>query len=358
MNWTSIVCKIWILHMIGQRCVIGQEYFMASFQNGLDASSRPDENVWLQFLNEVHASKEFTVCNWVNIKYFNYGIAACLWSYCTVESYDGAMECLQVCLYDIWDTANRNLKVKLSIPSRKGWLKHWAIIPLKFYHRRTWNHLCWSLSTLTGSTKFYHNGAVIWSKQINNSYIDFAMKGSYDMYDASFIFGQEPDMIAGGFDRYEAFIGDLSEFNVWNYTLTEPEIYSMAACNSFQKGNVISCELNDWIDKDKFNISNVVMTRFSDSKTLCNVNHRFVIFPERVQYPVAKYTCKIHGGSLAVPHSEMENQMLMNIVERHKDSCIKDQGPAIEKLAWIGAEQLSGIWNKVSLDTHHWSDIS
>merc|ERR1712020_701403 len=117
----------------------------------------------------------------------------------------------------------------------------------------------------------------------------------------------------------------------------------MAACSSFERGNVISWDLNNWIDKDKFNISNVVMTRFSDSKTLCNVNHRFVIFPERVQYPVAKYTCKIHGGSLAVPHSEKENQMLMNIVEKHKDSCVEDKGPAIEKLAWIGAEQQSGI---------------
>ena len=131
----------WLIHLIGQRCAIGQKSFMASFQSRLDSSSAPSENVWLEILNEIPPSQEFTICHWIDIKIFNNGIAACLWSYCIIENKDDPMQCLQLCLQTILDTAYRNLQFEVKIPSRKGALEYRAFVPLKHYHHRQWNHL-------------------------------------------------------------------------------------------------------------------------------------------------------------------------------------------------------------------------
>ena len=109
------------------------------------------------------------------------------------------------------------------------------------------------------------------------------------MDESSLIFGQEPDSIRYRFDSHQAIIGDISEFNVWNYTLSASKISSLATCESFEKGNIISWEPNNFIN------SNVKITRFLDSGTLCNTSPRFVILTERVQYLEAKKICKIHG---------------------------------------------------------------
>ena len=357
MKPTGIVFVAWLLHMIRYGCAAAQNHFIAGFQTSSNAFSVPKTNVWLEFKDKIHPSKEFTICHWINIKFFNNGIDACLWSYCTVEKQGDPMECLQLCLWGITNNANRILEVKANIPSLKGGLKHWAKAPLNSYLHRTWNHLCWSLSTITGSSKFYHNGDVILSQQGSTAGIDFALKGSSQMYASSFIFGQEPDSLKGGFDSYQAFIGDLSEFNVWNYTLTETNINSMAKCDSFGKGNVVSWEESNAVDPEKFEIHNVEMTKLSDPTSLCDVSQRFVIFPERVQYSEAKEICNIHGGSLAVPHSKSENRVFKDIVDEHKDSCIENRGSANGKLVWLGAEQIDGSWHEVFGDTHHWSNI-
>ena len=343
---------------MGNKSVIGQKYFMASFQTSFDRTFEPDNNVWLEFLNEIHPSKELTICHWINIKVFNSGVSGCLWSYCTIETQNDPMECLQLCIDGIWDTANRNMQLLVTIPSRKGGQRYKALLPLKSFHHRTWNHLCWTLSTVTGSSTFYHNGDMIGSKQINTNDIDFALKRSSQMQDSAFIFGQEPDSIRGGFDEHEAFIGDLSEFNVWNYTLSGSEIYSMAVCNIITRGNVVSWDFNKKAINDNIRVHNVVFTELSHSTELCKVAHHLVIFPERVQYPKAKETCGIHGGSLAVPHSELEANQMLEIVKKHRDSCIQSTGQASENLVWIGARQIDGIWHEVPRDRHLWSDSS
>ena len=346
------------LHLIMHRCVVGQQHFMASFQTGADASPKPDKNVWLEFLNEIPPSREFTICHWINIKFFNSGIAACLWAYCTIENKNDKMECLQMCLYAVEDTANRELDVKASIPFREKVMKHWAIVGLKSYHHRTWDHICWSFSVTNKTSNLYHNGDWIWSKPVNTAEIDLAMKSSSKMYKASFIFGQEPDSMRGGFDQYQAFLGDLSEFNVWNYTLSENQIRAMATCDSFIKGNIVSWVLTDLVVNRKLAIHNVVMTEFSPASKLCEIQRQLVIFPSKVEYPAAKETCKTHGGHLAIPYSEKENIMLQDIVEKHNDSCIGDKDSNIEKLVWLGAEKVNSIWYKSSGDGYHLGNSS
>ena len=342
------------MYLIKKRSVIGQKHFMASFQTSLEGTFKPDENVWLEFLNDIHPSKEFTICHWINVKFFNNGVAACLWTYCTIKDQDDPMDCLQLCLDGMLDTANRGMKLLITIPSRKQGSSYKDTIPQESYLHRTWNHLCWTLSTITGAAKFYHNGNVIGVKHVNTTDIELALKGSSAMRSASFIFGQEPDSIGGGFDPNEAFIGDLSEFNVWNYTLSGSEIHSMAACKIFTRGNVVSWDLNKGGINENIGVHNVVFTELLHSTELCKVTDQLVIFPERVQYPKAKETCEIHGGSLAVPYSEKEVNQIMDIVQKHKDSCVQ----ASDNLVWIGAKQIDGTWHGVPRDRHPWSNFS
>ena len=105
-------------------------------------------------------------------------------------------------------------------------------------------------------------------------------------------------------------------------------------------------------------IHNVAMTEIRDSKSLCNIDHHLVIFPEKVPYPDAIETCKIHGGSVAVPRSEKDNYLLMAIVKMHEKSCMGGETPKKERLTWIGAENVNGIWHESSLVSHHWRSIS
>ena len=52
------------------------------------------------------------------------------------------------------------------------------------------------------------------------------------MLNTSLIFGQEPDSFRGGFDKAQAYIGDLAEFNIWDTILERDFIEDMAKCLS------------------------------------------------------------------------------------------------------------------------------
>lgn len=48
------------------------------------------------------------------------------------------------------------------------------------------------------------------------------------------------DTVGGRFDAGQAFVGELSQVNIWDRVLKPAEIQSMANCSSYIPGNVIS----------------------------------------------------------------------------------------------------------------------
>uniref|UniRef100_A0A4W6CJX6 Neuronal pentraxin IIb n=1 Tax=Lates calcarifer TaxID=8187 RepID=A0A4W6CJX6_LATCA len=54
------------------------------------------------------------------------------------------------------------------------------------------------------------------------------------------ILGQEQDVVGGRFDAGQAFVGELSQVNIWDRVLKPVEIQSMANCSSYIPGNVVS----------------------------------------------------------------------------------------------------------------------
>ena len=156
------------------------------------------------------------------------------------------------------------------------------------------------------------------------------------MYDTSFIFGQEPDAMRGAYDPNEAYLGDLSELNIWGYKLQESDIMNMATCKTGTNGNILAWE------KPNLILYNVTLSDVSDLSDFCEKERKYVIFPNKLRYPEAKDICKTHGGWLALPKSEEENQRLIDIVYKHSESCIEPDGEG--NAVWIGAKKTKHKW--------------
>ena len=167
---------------------------------------------------------------------------------------------------------------------------------------------CWSLSVPRRKSSFYHNGQLIGIDNIDFQDDDLALQDSDIMYNTSFIFGQEPDCLGSCFEKSQAFIGDLSEFNIWNYTLEDSVIASIAICNSSLQGNIISWKKSNMILKKS------IIKDVSDGNIFCAEEYRYAIFPIKVKFPEAKETCVAHGGILATPKSANETLSFLSIV--------------------------------------------
>ena len=166
-----LIC-IAIIYVNLEGPVAGEETFVASFQNDIIGVHKASTTAWMNFSNPIPASKEFTVCHWIQIKFFNQDIAACLWSYCTIEKIGDRMECLQVCMQAMYETANQNLFFEGSINLQTYNGIYWIRNELNSYRHRKWTHICWSFSALTGLSKVYHNGQLLDPiEHLNTTYI-------------------------------------------------------------------------------------------------------------------------------------------------------------------------------------------
>ena len=97
-----------------------EKSFMVSFQKDLIVPDLASNDVWIEYKNKIIPTKEFTACHWIKIRYFNLKYAACLWSYCILETKDTKMKCLRLCINGVMSTANRNVVLLGQIPSKQG----------------------------------------------------------------------------------------------------------------------------------------------------------------------------------------------------------------------------------------------
>ena len=270
--------------------------FAVSFEYGKAGSDAVSTNEWIEFSNKIPASKEFTACQWIKPHYFNKNIAINLWSYCTIQTVGDAMQCIQMYLQPTTQSANRDLVV-VGEMKLEGSIRRFQMDVKSFSHR-VWAHFCWSVSSLTKEGKFYYNGNLLGIHTLKVHKNQTVIKGNSNTLDAAFIFGQEPDLMRGGYDKFQAFIGDLTELNIWSYLVGDNKIREMAQCKDWTKGSLVVWEKNSIISH------NVIIKELEDASSLCIDNHRLVIFPQKVQYSRAKEVCEIHGGKLAIPKSQ------------------------------------------------------
>ncbi|XP_074519422.1 neuronal pentraxin-2b [Halichoeres trimaculatus] len=107
-----------------------------------------------------------------------------------------------------------------------------AQLPLDVRDGR-WHHICMSWTTRDGQWDAYQDGERLGSGDNLAAWHPIKPGGVI-------ILGQEQDVVGGRFDAGQAFVGELSQVNIWDRVLKPVEIQSMANCSSYFPGNVIS----------------------------------------------------------------------------------------------------------------------
>ena len=309
------------------------ESFYIPFQPKRSGSFSPSTEQWIEYKHEIPRSQEITACHWIRTKYFNQDIPVFFWSYCTVEVKGDEMECMEVYLEnDNIKSANRELIMTAHYKTRNSNIQKHASV-LNFQHR-TWGFFCLISTSVRDETRFYYNGKEIGSTAGLRRNNETLLKKSKDVFASGLTFGQEPDSIKGSYDPYQAFLGDVAEFNVWNSVLNNTEISDMAKCIKNLKGNIVSWQKRNFIMHE-------VDTIGMHLKQLCKIEHRKIIFPIKLQYLQAKEICEIHGGRVVVPKSRQENLQVVNMVKKFKGECLKSKS---KMLSWIGARKIDENW--------------
>ena len=217
--------------------------FYIPFQPLSTGAFSPSTEEWIEFTNKIPNAKEFTSCQWIRTKYFNMDISVMFWQYCTTQFKDELDECMELYLDKSPKTANRDVVIRAHIRNNKH--EEYIGQEVHEFQHRTWTFFCWTASSMTMENKFYYNGDHIGSVAGLMEKNQNLLKDSTEQYRSDFIFGQMKGTASGKFQKFKSLLGELSEFNVWNYTLSDKEVQDMYRCKLWKSGNVIRWEKNE-----------------------------------------------------------------------------------------------------------------
>ncbi|GLD66106.1 neuronal pentraxin-2 isoform X1 [Lates japonicus] len=110
-----------------------------------------------------------------------------------------------------------------------------AQLPLSVSDGR-WHHICITWTTRDGFWEAYQDGERLGTGDNLAPWHPIKPGGVI-------ILGQEQDVVGGRFDATQAFVGELSQFNMWDRVLRPVDIMGLANCSAYMPGNVVP-----WID--------------------------------------------------------------------------------------------------------------
>ena len=260
--FAQVVTIIFLLYAYQKNFAKSNKSFIISFQSQYSKSMKASTDDWIEFTNEFPSTREFTACHWIRPNYFNKKIGVMLWSYCTKVSANTSMGCVQLELSSFANPASRDMLMHLILPFNNSILE--TEVKIQPFHHRTWVHFCWSLSSITGEQKVFYDGKrVLYEKdKVGDSRI--ILGKTNEEHDTALKFGQEPDKMRGQFHPSQAVIGELSEFNLWNYVLKDETVFKMATCKDMARGNIVS-----W-NKTNIITHKVVVDDIEDSRSFCH----------------------------------------------------------------------------------------
>ena len=212
---------------------------------------------------------------------------------------------------------------------------------MKEFKHRSWNHLCWTFQSLSGMNKIYLNGNLQGSFTIDSEFIKKGILGSKETLEWAFVIGQEPDAPSprGGFEEEQVFVGDITELNIWNYTLNDEQLKLKGICKDFEKGNVVSWDINNFV------INEVSVEEMDIMEELCKTPHSLFVFADRIPWSQALSLCQAHGGNIFTPTSIDENIEMMEALKFSKEECAD---PVSSNLAWLGIQSKDYILYRIN----------
>ena len=318
------ICFLYLLTIKESK---GHPTFTVSFQsNGTWSTDH-----WMRYNEKIDGVKEeFTVCQWIKLRYFSTDISS-IWSYCHIKSDSQTLiPCWHLFLEADITSAGRNVNL---IGRSPDWYVEAQALP--FRHRK-WNHICFTYTSVEKVGKLYYNG----KKVREDSEGNFTnIESGESVLRSSFEIAQEPDIFEGGYDPAQLFNGEISDLNMWSKVISDAEISSLADCSSSIRGDVIAWK------KKKFTINEATVTDLKSISLLCEKKKTLVIFPEKTSYGGAKSLCDIHGGRLVTPYSKNEEDEILDVLEKHKESCLAPANNLQDgKVVWLGMEKKDRVW--------------
>ena len=293
----------YVIYLLAVEYALCHKTFVVSFQAQKNGIQSPSLDEWIEYSNDLSSTNEFTVCHWIKPSFFNDDTSASTGSYCIIQAEKDKMKCIQTYFMADPESANRDVIFYGEI----FWDNKNALLSkhVKPFRHRSWAHFCWSFSSISGQSRMYYNGNLLGIDTVNNAHNETLIKGADEVFDASLLFGQEPDSMRGGYDKTQTFFGDLAEFNLWSYILDDNQINNMGHCKDWTQGNMVAWKKVNW------ETNNVVLNYIEDARSICSELHNLVIFPQKVAYSQAVEICALHGGEMALPKSETENDEIL-----------------------------------------------
>uniref|UniRef100_A0A8C8SQW1 Pentraxin family member n=1 Tax=Pelusios castaneus TaxID=367368 RepID=A0A8C8SQW1_9SAUR len=106
-------------------------------------------------------------------------------------------------------------------------------LPVRQVLNGRWHHVCVIWSSIQGRYWFYVDRRLA---SLGSKF----QKGYEIPPGGSLILGQEQDMVGGGFDPSEAFVGGLAGFAIWNRALSPGEVSSIATGQGLPRGTILT----------------------------------------------------------------------------------------------------------------------
>ena len=325
-----------LLLLIVSSLICNVESNTKSFKIQFQQSGYWSADEWLEYNGKIPQLREFTSCHWEKLRYFARK-ASQIWSYCYIPSEDKTQfNCIQLASSGDLYSANRDAKYSLYFHGINNVNGNTNLVVSSFRHR-TWNHVCWTYSSISNSHQLFYNGEKVGS--FRASFLP-VVPGSDSVHEYAFVFGQETDKLRGSFSASQAFYGELSEFHLWDRILKQSEIQTVSTNQKLVQGSVIS-----W-NKNNYTFHGVTPIEISDTKSHFGKNKEFVIFPKRQIHAMAIETCAAYGGYIVTPESEDENDDILSIFLQYKEICLDyDLYKGENDLAlWLGAAKNVNTW--------------
>ena len=208
----------------------------------------------------------------------------------------------------------------------------------KDFRQRSWNHIFWLFDN--GFNELYINSKKI--KEFSYSILEesiFAFYKQETVFGSAFIFGQEQDTLGGTFSEKQIYQGYITEFNIWDHTLSGDQRDDLFQCSDFPKGNLFS-----WEEKNLKTFGNATLKPVTNMKELCRKKLLF-LFSNKISLLNSMNICSSLGGRIVLPQNQNENDDVMKFFEVHQEKCIDRSNIAL----WIGLEKNPGSkdWSTV-----------
>ena len=200
---------------------------------------------------------------------------------------------------------------------------------------REWIHMCWLNNGTT--SKAYVNGKISLEYLSASPFKNIKMDKSSNY---SMIFGQEADSFKGSFNPEQSFRGKISEFHIWNYTLSANIINEMFNCKSALKGNIVSWDT-------EYIIFHSVRPEHANIERLCAPYDKVIFINDSMNYNDAENYCKIHNGYLYTPESKLRNDWMVGMTLKFNKTCEEDpwinRSPNLES---AGSDKQFNNWER------------